>query len=102
MTTLPGKLVLLLFIIIVFWISRSFSLTLRSTFSQRFVESYDFISRGLCRLHTDYAYALLQHRGAELHACYALSYGVRIRYSSHVCRQNVELDICPVACFLHA
>ena len=59
-------LVLLLFIIIVFWISRSFSFTLRVTFSLRFVESYDFISRALCRLHTDYAYALLQHRGAVL------------------------------------
>ena len=79
-----------------FWISRSFSFTLRSTFSLRFVESYDFISRALCRLHTDYAYALLQHRGAVLLAM------LYVRYSSHVRRQHVELDICTVACFLHA
>ena len=60
-------LVLLLLIIIVFWISRSFSFTLRSTFSLRFVESFDFTlncSRALCQLHADYAYALLQRRGA--------------------------------------
>ena len=25
-----------------------------------------------------------------------------VRYSSHVCGQHVELDICTVACFLHA
>ena len=37
-------------------------------------------------------------RGA---ACYALPYGVCVRYSSRVCRQN-ELEICTVACFLHA
>ena len=87
-----------------FWISRSFSFTLRGTFSLRFVESYDFISRALCQLHTDYAYALLQQRGAVLLAmlCRTVyAYGVRVRYSSHVCRQHVELDICTVACFLH-